>query len=88
MSEPKVLIYLTHWCPYCMRARQLLKSKGVDFEEIDVDAHPQARAEMVARSGRSTVPQIFIGATHVGGCDDLHALEASGRLDTLLKTGA
>ena len=88
MSEPKVVIYLTNWCPYCMRARQLLRNKGVDFEEIDIEARPQARAEMMARSGRSTVPQIFVGATHVGGCDDLHALEASGRLDTLLKTGA
>ncbi len=68
-------------------ARQLLKNKGVDFEEIDVDARPEARAEMTARSGRQTVPQIFIGATHVGGCDDLYALEAGGRLDSLLKTG-
>jgi glutaredoxin 3 len=87
MSERKIVMYSTGWCPYCSRARELLKSKGVDFEEIDVDARPEARAEMTARSGRRTVPQIFIGATHVGGCDDLHALEASGRLDTLLKTG-
>jgi glutaredoxin 3 len=87
MSEPKVVIYSTGWCPYCTRARQLLKKKGVEFEEIDVDARPEARTEMTARSGRTSVPQIFIGATHVGGCDDLHALEASGRLDTLLKTG-
>jgi glutaredoxin 3 len=83
----KVVIYSTGWCPYCTRARELLKSKGVDFEEIDVEARPEARSEMTARSGRRTVPQIFIGATHVGGCDDLHDLEASGRLDTLLKTG-
>ena len=87
MSGPKVLVYLTGWCPYCTRAKQLLERKGVDFEEIDVDARPEARKEMTARSGRSSVPQIFIGATHVGGCDDLHELEASGRLDTLLKTG-
>jgi glutaredoxin 3 len=87
IPDPKVVIYSTGWCPYCTRARQLLKSKGVDFEEIDVDARPEARTEMTARSGRRTVPQIFIGATHVGGCDDLHELEASGRLDTLLKTG-
>ena len=87
MSEPKVVMYLTGWCPYCTRAKQLLERKGVDFEEIDVDARPEARKEMTARSGRSSVPQIFIGATHVGGCDDLHELEASGRLDTLLKTG-
>ena len=80
-------MYSTGWCPYCTRARELLKSKGVDFEEIDVDARPEARTEMTARSGRRTVPQIFIGTTHVGGCDDLHELEANGRLDTLLKTG-
>jgi len=85
--ELKIVMYATAWCPYCSRARELLKSKGVDFEEIDVDARPEARTEMTARSGRRTVPQIFIGATHVGGCDDLHALEAGGRLDTLLKTG-
>jgi len=87
MSGPKVVVYLTGWCPYCTRAKQLLERKGVDFEEIDVDARPEARKDMTARSGRSSVPQIFIGATHVGGCDDLHELEASGRLDTLLKTG-
>ena len=87
MSGPKVVVYLTGWCPYCARAKQLLEKKGVDFEEIDVDARPEARKEMTARSGRSSVPQIFIGTTHVGGCDDLHELEASGRLDTLLKTG-
>jgi glutaredoxin 3 len=87
MSEPKIVMYLTGWCPYCTRARQLLKEKGVEFEEIDVDARPEARTEMAARSGRRTVPQIFIGATHVGGCDDLHALEANGRLDSLLNTG-
>ena len=87
MSDPKVVIYTTGWCPYCTRARELLDSKGVAFEEIDVDARPEARTEMMARSGRHTVPQIFIGETHVGGCDDLHELDASGRLDTLLKTG-
>jgi glutaredoxin 3 len=87
MSEPKVVMYSTGWCPYCSRARDLLRSKGVEIEEIDVDARPELRAEMTARSGRRTVPQIFIGTTHVGGCDDLHELEASGRLDTLLKTG-
>jgi glutaredoxin 3 len=89
MSEPKpkVVMYSTGWCPYCSRARKLLEKKGVELEEIDVDARPEARTEMTARSGRRTVPQIFIGATHVGGCDDLHELEARGRLDTLLKTG-
>jgi glutaredoxin 3 len=88
MSTPKIVMYSTGWCPYCSRARELLESKGIDFEEIDVEARPEARTEMMARSGgRRTVPQIFIGPLHVGGCDDLHALEASGRLDTLLKTG-
>ncbi len=86
-AKPKVVMYSTGWCPYCTRARALLMNKGVDLEEIDVDARPEARTEMTARTGRRTVPQIFIGSTHVGGCDDLHALEASGRLDTLLKTG-
>ena len=87
MSTPGVVMYTTGWCPYCARARKLLASKGVSFEEFDVESQPDKRAEMQTRSGRRTVPQIFIGATHVGGCDDLHELEASGRLDTLLKTG-
>ena len=80
-------MYTTSWCPYCERARSLLERKQVTFEEIDIDARPDARTEMVARSGRRTVPQIFIGETHVGGCDDLHALEAGGRLDPLLNQG-
>ena len=88
MSAPKVVMYVTSWCPYCERARELLNKKGVAFEEIDVDARPEARSEMTARSGRRTVPQIFIGESHVGGCDDLHALEANGRLDPMLNTGA
>jgi len=88
MEEPRILVYVTGWCPYCHRARQLLQSKGVPFEEIDVDARPEARAEMVARSGRRTVPQIFIGDTHVGGSDELYALDAAGGLDPLLKPGA
>jgi len=83
----KVVMYSTGWCPYCERARSLLERKQVQFEEIDLDKRPEARAEMVARSGRRTVPQIFIGETHVGGCDDLHALEAAGRLDPLLNQG-
>ncbi len=82
-----VVMYATGWCPYCSQARELLRSKGVPFEEIDVEAHPGARAEMQKRSGRRTVPQIFIGATHVGGCDDLMELDASGGLDPLLKQG-
>jgi glutaredoxin 3 len=87
MSTPKIQIYVADWCPYCARARQLLKSKGVAFEEIDVDARPEARAEMTARSGRQTVPQIFIGDVHVGGCDDLFAREAAGTLDSLINPG-
>ena len=82
---PKVQMYATGWCPYCDRARHLLKQKNVDFEEIDVDARPGARTEMVARSGRRTVPQIFIGDTHIGGSDDLFELEAAHGLDPLLK---
>jgi len=87
MSSPVVVMYRTSWCPYCARARALLDSKGVPVEEIDVEKRPEARAQMIARSGRTSVPQIFIGETHVGGCDDLHALDAAGRLDALLKTG-
>jgi glutaredoxin 3 len=90
MSPPKVVMYVTGWCPYCMRARTLLESKGATVLEIDVEAVPQARAEMAARSGgRRTVPQIFIGDNHVGDCDELYELDAAGRLDPLLKsTGA
>jgi glutaredoxin 3 len=85
MTVPKVLMYVTDWCPYCCRARSLLAEKGVAVEEIDVEAVPGALEEMRARCGRDTVPQIFIGETHVGGSDDLQALEADGRLDALLK---
>jgi glutaredoxin 3 len=80
----KVVMYATGWCPYCERARGLLTRKGAAFEEIDIDAEPARRAEMMTRSGRRTVPQIFIGEIHVGGCDDLHALDARGGLDPLL----
>ncbi len=80
-----VVMYSSPWCPYCTRARALLQQKGVDFEEIMVDREPQLRAEMVERSGGVTsVPQIFIGDLHVGGCDDMFALEAKGELDALL----
>ncbi len=85
MTQPRVQVYATNWCPYCERARQLLRMKGVDFEEIDVEARPEARAEMTARSGRRTVPQIFIGDKHVGGSDELFALDAADGLDPLLK---
>jgi len=80
-----VTIYSKQTCPYCVRARQLLERKGAAYEEIRIDLQPQRREEMIERAGgRSTVPQIFIGATHVGGCDDLYALEAKGALDGLL----
>ena len=82
---PKIVMYTTTWCPYCARARNLLAAKGATVEEIDVDERPEARAEMLERSGRSSVPQIFIGARHVGGSDELHALDAAGGLDPLLK---
>jgi glutaredoxin 3 len=87
-GTPRVVMYATGWCGYCARARALLESKNVAFEEIDVDARPELRAEMMTRSGRRTVPQIFIGETHVGGCDELMELEATGRLDPLLKQGS
>ena len=84
MTGPAVVMYTTSWCPYCSRARRLLEAKNVAFEEIDIDSSPEKRAEMQNRSGRRTVPQIFIGDHHVGGSDDLHALEEAGKLDSLL----
>jgi glutaredoxin 3 len=83
-GRPKVVIYATAWCGYCERARQILRRKGVEFDEVDVESGFEARREMLTRSGRRTVPQIFIGERHVGGSDDLQALDASGELDTLL----
>ena len=81
----KVVIYTASLCPYCHLARELLRSKGVAFDEIDVTGNASLRADMSAiASGRSTVPQIFIGETHVGGCDDLHELDRLGKLDSLL----
>ncbi|TFF52470.1 glutaredoxin 3 [Pseudomonas putida] len=79
-----VIVYSSDYCPYCMRAKYLLESKGVAFEEIKVDGKPQVRAEMSQKAGRTSVPQIWIGSTHVGGCDDLYALEHAGKLDALL----
>ena len=87
-SPPQVEMYASDWCPYCARARTLLQAKGVVFAEIDVEAVPGARGEMMARGGGDTVPQIFIGGKAVGGCDELHALDAAGRLDPLLRNGA
>lgn len=83
-AGPDILLYTTGWCPYCERARGLLRNKGAAFREIDIEAQPEKRSEMQARSGRRTVPQIFIGAQHIGGCDDLHELDARGGLDPLL----
>jgi glutaredoxin 3 len=84
MPQPSIVMYTTNWCPYCERARRLLRAKGASFEEIDVESAAEKRAEMQARSGRRTVPQIFIGDHHVGGSDDLAALEDAGKLDALL----
>jgi glutaredoxin 3 len=81
----RVKIYTTPICPYCVRAKSLLKKKGVEIDEIDVFMDGDARSEMEAKSGgRRTVPQIFVGETHVGGCDDLYELEYDGKLDSLL----
>ena len=79
-----VVMYSTRFCPYCMRARSLLESKGVAYTDIAVDGQPGLRREMTERSGRHTVPQIWIGEHHVGGFDDLARLEQQGRLDELL----
>ena len=78
-------MYAADWCGYCARARRLLDAKGVAYEEIDVDSVPGAQEQMRARTGRTSVPQIFINDQPIGGCDELHALDADGRLDTLLK---
>jgi glutaredoxin 3 len=80
-----VTIYTTMFCPYCLSAKRLLKAKGIEFTEIDVTMKPELREEMKTRSGgRRTVPQIFIGSRHIGGSDELHALDAKGELDVLL----
>lgn len=79
-----VEIYTTQTCPYCIAAKGLLKKKGVAYKEIDVGADPALRQAMTERAGRRSVPQIFIGGIHVGGCDDLHALDHTGKLDPML----
>lgn len=82
----KVEIYTTLMCPYCARAKALLEQKGVAYREIDVGMDTDLRTEMMARAnGRRTVPQIFINDAHIGGCDDIHALDAAGGLDPLLQ---
>jgi len=82
---PPVEVYTTPYCPYCISAKELLRRKGVEFTEINVAGVPARRAEMVERAnGLTTVPQIFIGANHVGGCDELYELDEAGKLDPLL----
>jgi glutaredoxin 3 len=82
---PPVEIYTTPYCPYCAWARELLTKKNVPFKDFDVSGNPELRAQMTQRAnGGTTVPQIFIGAVHVGGCDELYALEDEGKLDPLL----
>jgi glutaredoxin 3 len=81
----EVVIYTRAYCSYCTWAKELLRRKGVAFDEIDVTGHNDRRAEMIRRAnGQTTTPQIFIGSTHVGGCDELYALDRAGRLDALL----
>ncbi len=83
---PRIVMYATDWCPFCQRAESLLRAKGVAaFEKILVDEVPGARAEMMTRSGRRTVPQIYIGERHIGGFDDLSALDRAGGLEPLLR---
>lgn len=85
MTTPKIDIYTKFACPYCVRAKMILKQKGVEFEEFDITMGGPKRDEMLKRSPEArTVPQIFIGDTHVGGCDDLQALDRAGKLDALL----
>jgi glutaredoxin 3 len=81
----KVTMYATDWCGYCARARRLLERKGIAFEEIDIEAVPGAYEEMHRRSGRTSVPQLFIDEQSIGGAEELQALEAEGRLDALLQ---
>ena len=82
---PEVLLYTTGWCSFCRRAKALLRDKGVRWKELDIEADPAHRQAMIEASGRRTVPQIFINGTHVGGCDELVALNDEGRLDELLE---
>jgi glutaredoxin 3 len=84
----KVLMYATAACPFCQSAERLLVAKGARIEKIRVDLEPERRAEMTEKSGRHTVPQIWIGGRHIGGCDDLYALDRKGELDPLLKASS
>ena len=83
-TTAEITLYSTQFCPYCVRAKQLLRSKGLKYREIAVDNDMQQRQVMMQRSGRRTVPQIWVGETHVGGFDDLWRLEQSGKLDKLV----
>jgi len=85
MSQPTVTVYTSGWCPYCERAKGLLTQKKVVFNEVNVEDEVKDREEMIARSNRNTVPQIFIGDKHVGGCDELFELDRSGELDRLIQ---
>jgi len=84
----RVTMYVTGYCPYCAMAERLLREKGMQIEKIRVDLEPQRRIEMTARTHRRTVPQIYIGERHVGGCEELYALEREGKLDALLRGSA
>jgi len=84
MSDDPVVMYSTRFCPFCVRARALLENKRIDYKEISVDNDPDLRQEMMQKSGQRTVPQIWIGDRHVGGCDELMALERNQQLDALL----
>ena len=88
MTTAPVTLYTTQWCPFCIRAKQLLDLKSADYREISVDGQPELRQEMMRKSGQFTVPQIWIGDRHVGGCDELFALERGGQLDALLSDTA
>jgi glutaredoxin 3 len=83
---PEVVMYSTGWCPYCARARALFERKGIAFREIDIETDAELRAEMLTRSGRRSVPQIFVGERHVGGFEELYDLERSGELDSILQS--
>lgn len=81
----QVTIYTKPYCPYCIRAVEMLEAKGVAFDEVEAAFDPEKRQEMIQRSGRATFPQIFIAGQHIGGCDDMVALERAGKLDALLQ---
>jgi glutaredoxin 3 len=85
MTQPVVTLYVSDWCPYCQRAKSLLTEKNVVFSEVNIEDDAKSREEMMERSSQRTVPQIFIGDKHVGGCDDLFALDRSGELDRLIQ---